>query len=91
MEVLQFKCGKEVSSLQARMNVKTQVLDLKNPGNDSKVDWHLMLNFGIIITDYEGNIIELFMSLQFNGFFNGEFVTCFGFRLRVIFIYRMCF
>jgi hypothetical protein len=37
--------------------------DLKDPGNDFKVDWHSMLNFGIIITDYEGNIIEFFMSL----------------------------
>ena len=55
--------GKEVASLKARMNVKTLVLDLKNPDNDSKVDWHSMLNFGIIITDYEGNIIEFFMSL----------------------------
>jgi len=60
--------GKEAASLQARMNVKTLVLDLKNPGNDSKVDWHSMLNFGIIITDYEGNIIEFYMSLLKVGF-----------------------
>jgi hypothetical protein len=38
--------------------MKTQVLDPKNPCSDSKVDWHSMLNFGIIITDYEGNIID---------------------------------
>jgi len=35
------------------MNMKTEVLDPKNPGNNSKVDWHLMFNFEIIITDYE--------------------------------------
>ena len=50
------------------MNVKTLVLDVKNPGNDTKVDWHSMLNFGIIITDYEGNIFEFFMSFVKVGF-----------------------
>ena len=67
-EVLQFKWGKEVASLKSRMNVKTLVLDLKNPGNDSKVDRHSMLNFGIIITNYEGNCIEFYMSLLKVGF-----------------------
>jgi hypothetical protein len=70
MEVLQFKWGKEVASLNTRMNVKTLLLDLKNPRNDSKVDWHSMLNSGIIITDYEVNIIELYKSLVKVGFMN---------------------
>jgi len=69
-EVLQFKWGKEVASLKTRVNVKTLVLDLKNPRNDSKVDWHSMLNSGIIITDYEGNIIEFYMSFVKVGFMN---------------------
>jgi hypothetical protein len=40
------------------MNMKTQALDPQNPGNYFKVDWHSVLNFGIVITDYEGNIID---------------------------------
>jgi hypothetical protein len=38
--------------------MKTQVFDPENPWNDSKVYWHSILNFGIITTDYEGNIID---------------------------------
>jgi hypothetical protein len=44
------------------MNVKAQLLHPNNPCNGSKVDWHSILNFGIIITDYEGNIIDLDVS-----------------------------
>ena len=50
------------------MNVKTLALTLKNPGTISKFDWHPMFNFGIIMTDYEGNIIEFYMSLLKVGF-----------------------
>jgi len=42
--------------------MRTEVLDPNNPGNDSKVDWNSVLNFGIIITDYEVNIIDFEVS-----------------------------
>jgi hypothetical protein len=38
--------------------MKTQILDPRNPGNDSKFDWHSMLNYGVIITDNEGNVFD---------------------------------
>ena len=48
--------------------MKKLVFDLKNPGNDSNVDWHSMLNFGIIITDYERNITGFGISFVIVGF-----------------------
>ena len=40
------------------MNMKTQILDPKNPGNHSKFDWYSMLNFERTVTDNEGNVID---------------------------------
>jgi len=64
--------------------VKRPVLDIKNPANESSVDWYSMLNFGIIITDYEGNIIDFDVSFVKDRFMktvpfmrtNAAFVEC---------------
>jgi hypothetical protein len=38
--------------------MKTQVLDPKHSGSYSKDDWHSLLNFRIVVTEFEENIFE---------------------------------
>jgi len=67
-EGLQFKWGKVSSLLKNTRECEDALLDVKNPGNDSKVDWHSMLNFELIITHYERNIINFDISFVKVGF-----------------------